>query len=88
MAEITTKGKICHINLEPAENGSELEFTEKMKRPGAGEYDNMEYNHRKLIFTDEQEEEAFETFKVLKKAQRDQMRREKESASVSVVRER
>ncbi len=75
--DIEVKGKVCYIELEPAENGYELEFTEKIKSPSAGEYDNMEHRRRKLIFTDEQSDEAFEAFKTLKMIEREQMKTEK-----------
>lgn len=59
---------IEEVRMESAENGVIICYTEKRKRPGAGEYDNYSYEYKKEVFDfdeDKDSDKAFERFKQL-----------------------
>lgn len=57
--------KICDVNMQNAENGVLVTYTEKTKGAGKGTYDNYNYEYRKEVFSEKDMEKGFERFKEL-----------------------
>lgn len=60
---------VSWVEIEQADNGFIVEWSAKIKRPGASELDHCERKRHKKLFPMEKEAEAWEKFKALKKAE-------------------
>lgn len=63
--------KICDVNIKRASNGWTVMYREKKSVPGRKDCDHVESTSESLVFTSDQEDEAFEKFKSLKKMETD-----------------
>jgi len=55
--------EFTNMSLNAAVNGWIIEFTEKKEPMSRGDFDNLEFMHKEIVFTDDETEEAFDKFK-------------------------
>jgi hypothetical protein len=63
MADHGKTKRFDYINLEPADNGYILRFTIVKDSEESGHYDDCNHIDKKLVYTEDQDEEAFAKFK-------------------------
>lgn len=62
------KEESCHhVRIEKADNGWVVEYSTKKK--AKSKFENMSYMEHKKVFTDSDEDKAFEFFKKMKKSE-------------------
>ena len=67
MDVVAINGKVKWVSIEVAQNGFMVNWDEQSKREGASEYEHMNCVPKKIVFTADQEDEAFDLFVKLKK---------------------
>ena len=81
MALDKSKTSIYYLRMEPASNGFIISYSERVEKPGKGQFDNCQYLDRKEVFDvddgDQEEndlEKAFARFKELALRQYSEMK--------------
>jgi len=72
---ITLGSDISWANIDVAENGYIVNWSEKSKEPSKGYYDDCSHTSRNMIFGEEEGDEAFDLLKKLKMSELERKRK-------------
>jgi hypothetical protein len=61
------KEEVCWVSIDSADNGYIVSYSIREKSLGKGKYGHVEHTEKKMLYSNKQEDEAFEMFVKMKK---------------------